>query len=183
MLRAHTYFTDVSVFALNLSVAMGLALAIDYTLLLLSRFRDELAAGTERDAALVRTMVTAGRTVVFSAVTVGLSMLPLALFPMYFLKSFAYAGVAVVSSSRSPSRRAAPPSPSPAAQGATSVRQRCAPPSPISSYAANPRAPRLLTCVSRIPTVSAPFVSAELARARAELGMAALSSAGHHFSP
>ena len=50
VLRAMTFFTDVSVFALNLSVAMGLALAIDYTLLLLSRFRDELAAGTERDA-------------------------------------------------------------------------------------------------------------------------------------
>ena len=97
VLRAVTFFTDVSIFALNLSVAMGLALAIDYTLLLVSRFRDELAAGAERDAALVRTMVTAGRTVVFSAVTVGLAMLPMALFPMYFLKSFAYAGVAVVS--------------------------------------------------------------------------------------
>jgi len=96
VLRAVTFFTDVSIFALNLSVAMGLALAIDYTLLLVSRFRDELAAGAERDAALVRTMVTAGRTVVFSAVTVGLAMLPMALFPMYFLKSFAYAGVAVV---------------------------------------------------------------------------------------
>ena len=97
VLRAMTYFTDVSVFALNLSMAMGLALAIDYTLLLVSRFRDELAAGADRDAALIRTMVTAGRTVVFSAVTVGLAMLPMALFPMYFLKSFAYAGVAVVS--------------------------------------------------------------------------------------
>ncbi|OYN74473.1 MMPL family transporter [Mycolicibacterium sphagni] len=97
LLRAVTFFTDVSIFALNLSVAMGLALAIDYTLLLVSRYRDELAAGAERDAALVRTMVTAGRTVVFSAVTVGLAMLPMALFPMYFLKSFAYAGVAVVS--------------------------------------------------------------------------------------
>jgi len=97
VLRAMTFYTDVSVFALNLSVAMGLALAIDYTLLLVTRFRDELAAGADRDAALIRTMVTAGRTVVFSAVTVGLAMLPMALFPMYFLKSFAYAGVAVVS--------------------------------------------------------------------------------------
>ena len=52
---------------------------------------------TDDHAALVRTMATAGRTVVFSAVTVGLAMLPMALFPMYFLKSFAYAGVAVVS--------------------------------------------------------------------------------------
>lgn len=96
VLRAITFFTEVSIYALNLSVALGLALAIDYTLLLVSRFRDELAAGRERDAALVRTMQTAGRTVVFSAVTVGLSMLPLALFPMYFLKSFAYTGIAVV---------------------------------------------------------------------------------------
>src|SRR6476646_6597732 len=77
VLRAVTFFTDVSIFALNLRVAMGLALEIDYTLLLVSRFRDELAAGAARDAALVRTMMTAGRTVVFSAVTVGLAMLPM----------------------------------------------------------------------------------------------------------
>jgi RND superfamily putative drug exporter len=97
VLRAITFVSDVSIYALNLSMAMGLALAIDYTLLLVSRFRDELATGTPRNPALVRTMMTAGRTVVFSAVTVALAMLPLALFPMYFLKSFAYAGVAVVS--------------------------------------------------------------------------------------
>ena len=97
VLRAVAWVTDVSVFALNLSVALGLALAIDYTLLVISRFRNERAGGAERDQALVTTMRTAGRTVVFSAVTVGLAMLPMALFPMYFLKSFAYAGVAVVS--------------------------------------------------------------------------------------
>jgi putative drug exporter of the RND superfamily len=96
VLRATTFVTDVSVFALNLSLAMGLALAIDYTLLIVSRFRDELAAGTRRDEALVRTMATAGRTVLFSATTVALSMIAMALFPMYFLKSFAYAGIAVV---------------------------------------------------------------------------------------
>ena len=75
---------------------MGLALAIDYTLLILSRFRDEIADGAGRDKALVRTMAAAGRTVLFSAMTVALSMSTMALFPMYFLKSFAYAGVAVV---------------------------------------------------------------------------------------
>jgi RND superfamily putative drug exporter len=75
---------------------MGLALAIDYTLLIISRFRDELADGADRDAALVRTMVTAGRTVLFSATTVALSMAVMVLFPMHFLKSFAYAGVATV---------------------------------------------------------------------------------------
>jgi uncharacterized membrane protein YdfJ with MMPL/SSD domain len=96
VLHAITYFTDVSIFALNLTVALGLALAIDYTLLIVSRYRDELAAGSGRDEALMRTMATAGRTVLFSAWTVALSMVAMVLFPMYFLKSFAYAGVAVV---------------------------------------------------------------------------------------
>jgi uncharacterized membrane protein YdfJ with MMPL/SSD domain len=96
VLHATTYVTDVSIFALNLTVAMGLALSIDYTLLIVSRYRDELAAGSERDEALVRTMATAGRTVLFSAMTVALSMVAMVLFPMYFLKSFAYAGIAVV---------------------------------------------------------------------------------------
>jgi RND superfamily putative drug exporter len=96
VLRAITFSTDVSVFALNLSTALGLALAIDYTLLIISRYRDELAEGASRDEALVRTMVTAGRTVVFSATTVGLSMAAMVIFPMYFLKSFAYAGIATV---------------------------------------------------------------------------------------
>jgi uncharacterized membrane protein YdfJ with MMPL/SSD domain len=97
VLHAVTFVTDVSIFALNLSVAMGLALAIDYTLLIVSRYRDELAAGSARDEALIRTMVTAGRTVFFSAMTVALSMVAMIIFPMYFLKSFAYAGIAVVS--------------------------------------------------------------------------------------
>ncbi|MBP1816720.1 MMPL family transporter [Mycobacterium sp. OAE908] len=96
VLRAVTLITDVSIFALNLTVAMGLALAIDYTLLIISRYRDELAEGADRDRALVRTMMTAGRTVLFSAMTVALSMVAMVLFPMYFLKSFAYAGIAVV---------------------------------------------------------------------------------------
>jgi putative drug exporter of the RND superfamily len=96
VLRLITFSTDVSIFALNLSMAMGLALAIDYTLLILSRYRDEIADGVPRDRALVRTMSTAGRTVLFSATTVALSMAAMLLFPMYFLKSFAYAGVATV---------------------------------------------------------------------------------------
>ncbi|ODQ94946.1 MMPL family transporter [Mycolicibacterium holsaticum] len=123
VLRAIALVTDVSIFALNLTVAMGLALAIDYTLLIISRYRDELADGADsgrsvrpadsgrsvrpadsgrsvrpadRDRALIRTMATAGRTVLFSALTVALSMVAMVLFPMYFLKSFAYAGVAVV---------------------------------------------------------------------------------------
>jgi len=96
VLRGVTFFTDVSIFALNLSAALGLALAIDYTLLMISRYRDELADGAPRDEALMRTMGTAGRTVLFSATIVALSMAMMALFPMHFLKSFAYAGVATV---------------------------------------------------------------------------------------
>jgi putative drug exporter of the RND superfamily len=96
VLRAVSFVTPVSIFALNLLVAMGLALAIDYTLLILSRFRDEVADGVKPDKALARTMAGAGRTVLFSATTVALSMSTLALFPMYSLKSFAYVGIAAV---------------------------------------------------------------------------------------
>ncbi len=96
VLRTISFATDVSIFALNLTTAMGLALAIDYTLLMISRYRDELADGADREVAIVRTVVTAGRTVLFSATTVALSMAVMMLFPMHFLKSFAYAGVAVV---------------------------------------------------------------------------------------
>ncbi len=96
VLRLITFTTDVSIFALDLSIALGVALAVDYTLLIFSRYRDELAEGSDRDQALIRTMATSGRTVLFSAVTVALSMSSTALFPMYFLKSFAYAGVATV---------------------------------------------------------------------------------------
>ena len=96
VLRLVTFTAQVSIFALNLSTALGLALAIDYTLLIVSRYRDELAEGGDRDEALIRTMATSGRTVLFSAVTVALSMSATVAFPMYFLKSFAYAGVATV---------------------------------------------------------------------------------------
>ena len=97
VLRLIAFTTDVSIFALNLSTALGLALAIDYTLLIVSRFRDEIARGGTRDDALVVTMATAGRTVLFSATTVALSMVAMILFPMHFLKSFGYAGIATVS--------------------------------------------------------------------------------------
>jgi RND superfamily putative drug exporter len=96
VLRFTTLFTNVSVFAINLTAAMGLALAVDYSLLIVSRYRDEIADGATPNQALVRTMSTAGRTVVFSALTVALSMSALVLFPSFYLRSFAYAGVAVV---------------------------------------------------------------------------------------
>ncbi|MBY0441231.1 MAG: MMPL family transporter [Mycobacteriaceae bacterium] len=96
VLRGIALMTNVSIFALNVTVALGMALAIDYTLLIISRYRDELAEGWGHDEALLRTMTTAGRTVLFSAMTVALSLVAMVFFPMYFLKSFAYAGIAVV---------------------------------------------------------------------------------------
>jgi len=96
VLRGFTLFADVSVFALNLTTALGLALAIDYTLLIINRYREEVHAGRDRNEALAITVRTAGRTVLFSAVTVALSLAAMGIFPMYFLRSFAYAGLAVV---------------------------------------------------------------------------------------
>jgi len=95
VLRVLASVTEVSVFALNLTTAMGLGLAIDYSLFVVSRYREELAAGFEPNAAVVRTVRTAGRTVAFSALTVAASLCALLVFPQAFLRSFAYAGVAV----------------------------------------------------------------------------------------
>jgi RND superfamily putative drug exporter len=96
MLRAITLFADVSIFALDLTTAMGLALAIDYTLLLVSRYREEYRLVGDRDEALRRAVAKAGRTILFSACTVFLAVGALAVFPMYFLRSMAYAGCGVV---------------------------------------------------------------------------------------
>lgn len=99
ILRALTCVTDVSVFSLNLITALGLGLAVDYSLLIINRYRQEVADGLSREDALILTMRTAGRTVLFAALTVALALAGLVLFPMYFLRSFAYAGVAVVAMS------------------------------------------------------------------------------------
>ncbi|MFM8303182.1 MAG: MMPL family transporter [Actinomycetota bacterium] len=88
--------TTVSVFALNLTTALGLGLAIDYSLFIISRYREELSRGVSQLVAVGRTMQTAGRTVAFSAGTVMISLSALVLFPMPYLRSFAFAGVAVV---------------------------------------------------------------------------------------
>ncbi|MDW5324212.1 MMPL family transporter [Plantactinospora sp. KLBMP9567] len=88
--------TDVSVYSINLMTGLGFGLAIDYSLFILSRFREELAAGRPTEEAVVRTVRTAGRTVAFSALTVAVSLSALLVFPLSFLRSFAYAGIAVV---------------------------------------------------------------------------------------
>ncbi|WP_406359726.1 MMPL family transporter [Streptomyces sp. NBC_00715] len=88
--------TDVSVFAINLTTALGLGLGIDYALLMVSRFREQLATGASVDDAVRRTVSTAGRTIAFSAATVAAALGALLVFPQYFLRSFGYAGVGVV---------------------------------------------------------------------------------------
>ncbi len=88
--------TDVSVFAINLTTALGLGLAIDYALLMVSRFREELDRGLAVPDAVLRTVETAGRTIFFSGLAVIAALAALLLFPLYFLRSFAYAGVGVV---------------------------------------------------------------------------------------
>ncbi len=96
VLWAISQFTDVSVFSINLVTALGLGLAIDYALLIVSRFREELDAGRSVDDATRRTVESAGRTVAFSGLTVTVALAALAIFPLYFLRSFAYAGVGVL---------------------------------------------------------------------------------------
>ncbi|MFZ4266368.1 MMPL family transporter [Streptomyces arboris] len=96
LLRGLTEFTDVSVFAMNLTTALGLGLAIDYALFIVRRFREELDAGADTRTAVGTTLRTAGRTVLFSALTVAVSLSAMLVFPQYFLRSFAYAGIAVV---------------------------------------------------------------------------------------
>ncbi|MEU6940735.1 MMPL family transporter [Streptomyces rubiginosohelvolus] len=96
VLRGLTEFTDVSVFAMNLTTALGLGLAIDYALFIVRRFREELATGADTRTAVGTTLRTAGRTVLFSALTVAVSLSAMLVFPQYFLRSFAYAGIAVV---------------------------------------------------------------------------------------
>lgn len=88
--------TDVSVYAVNLTTGLGLGLAVDYGLLVVARVREERAAGRTTEGAVVRAVETAGRTIFFSATTVAVALASLLVFPLYFLRSFAYAGIGVM---------------------------------------------------------------------------------------
>ncbi len=88
--------TGVSIFALNLTTGMGLGLGIDYSLLIVNRFREELHSGKSVEDSIARTVATAGRTVFFSGLTVLVTISALMFFPLMFLKSFGYAGIGVV---------------------------------------------------------------------------------------
>jgi len=89
-------FTDTSTFSVNLVTGLGLGLGIDYALLMVSRFREERAKDQDVATAVEVTVLSAGRTVFFSGVTVALVMISMNFFPQYFLKSFAYAGLVAV---------------------------------------------------------------------------------------
>ena len=85
----------LSVFALNLVIGLGLGLAIDYTLFLVTRFREELGGGASQGDAIRTTMATAGRTVVFSSATVAAALATLIVFPLGFAQSMGIAGATV----------------------------------------------------------------------------------------
>ncbi|BCY14259.1 MMPL family transporter [Actinoplanes sp. L3-i22] len=95
-LRLLAAITDVSVFSVNMATALGLGLAVDYSLLFVSRYREERPRTPDTETAIANTMRTAGRTIVFSAATVAVALCSLLVFPQYFLRSFAFAGIAVV---------------------------------------------------------------------------------------
>jgi RND superfamily putative drug exporter len=91
-----TFVTDVSVFAVNVITMLGLGLAIDYSLLLINRFREERARGGSPEIAIERSLVTAGRTILFSGLTVAVALTGLMFFNDPTLRSLAYGGMAVV---------------------------------------------------------------------------------------
>jgi putative drug exporter of the RND superfamily len=95
-LRLLNGVTPVSIYAVNLATVLGLGLAIDYSLFIVSRFRQELSAGHDTATALEETMAHAGRTVAGSAITMAAAASALLVFPLVFLRSFAYSGIAVV---------------------------------------------------------------------------------------
>jgi len=95
-LRILTEFTDVSVFAINIVTLLGLGLAIDYALFVVSRFREELVRDPDVRTALGRTLATAGRTVAFSGLTVAISLSTLLIFPQVFLRSMGLGGMFAV---------------------------------------------------------------------------------------
>jgi RND superfamily putative drug exporter len=95
-LRLLNGVTPVSIYAVNLATVLGLGLAIDYSLFIVTRFREELSAGQDTATALEETMAHAGRTVAGSAVTMAAAASALLVFPLVFLRSFAYSGIAVV---------------------------------------------------------------------------------------
>ena len=95
LLRLIDQFAGLSVFAVNLVTGIGLGLGIDYSLFILSRYREELARGLDTHAAIRRTLQTAGRTVLFGSLTVAGALASLLVFPLRFLYSMGIGGALV----------------------------------------------------------------------------------------
>lgn len=91
-----SHFTDISVYALNIVTLIGLGVAIDYSLFIVSRFREETARGKDTEDALARTLATAGRAVAFSGLTVAVGLLGLAFYRGMYFASMGIAGALVV---------------------------------------------------------------------------------------
>ena len=96
LVRLLASVTTVSVYVINIVTLLGLGLAIDYSLLIVTRFKDELQAGKPVDAAIISTLATTGRTIALSALTVDISFISLLVFPQVFLRSMGLGGAAVV---------------------------------------------------------------------------------------
>lgn len=96
VLRVLSYSTEISAFALNMSILLGLGMAIDYSLFLVSRYREERAGGRGSEEAVRNTVATAGRTVVFSGTLLILALAGMLLFPQPFVRSLGYGGMASV---------------------------------------------------------------------------------------
>ncbi len=94
ILRLVNEAVPLSVFAINLTAALGLGLSIDYSLFVVSRFREELDRGLSKQDAISQTIHTAGRTVMFSSMTVAAALVSLLVFPQQFLYSMAISGAA-----------------------------------------------------------------------------------------
>jgi uncharacterized membrane protein YdfJ with MMPL/SSD domain len=96
VLRLLAMFTQVSVYSVNITTILGLGLGIDYGLFMVNRFREELRRQPDVETAVARTVATAGRTIAFSGITVMVALTSLLLFPLNFLQSMGYGGVATV---------------------------------------------------------------------------------------
>ena len=142
VLRLLTLVTTVSVYSVNITTILGLGLGIDYGLFIVTRFREELRRQATVEAAVARTVATAGRTVVVSGVTVALALTSLMLFQPVFLRSMGYGGVATVAvdvhrradRTARAARRPRPPGQRPAPSGRACARAPCRQPRPSGGW-------------------------------------------------
>ena len=135
VLRVMSGFADTSLFALNIATGLSLGLAVDYALLLVSRYREEIGRGGATREAHRRTVQTAGRTALFSGLTVAAAMAALIVMPQRFLYSMAVAGASVAVLSALMAILVVPSLLPCSGPGSTPSRSAAAPPSPTAPTA------------------------------------------------